>query len=42
MRSGFLNEIINWGENDALIDSVILVGSYARGTETNESDIDIP
>jgi predicted nucleotidyltransferase len=41
MRNGFLNELLNWGENDELIDSIILVGSYARGTETMESDVDL-
>lgn len=41
MRSGFLDEILNWGENDASIDAVILVGSYARGTQTNDSDVDL-
>lgn len=41
MRSGFLNEILEWGANDASIDAVILVGSYARGTQTNDSDVDL-
>lgn len=41
MRNGFLNELLKWGENDVLIDSIILVGSYARGAETIESDIDL-
>ncbi|MEG0614062.1 MAG: nucleotidyltransferase domain-containing protein [Clostridium sp.] len=41
MIEKFLKEIEEWGKNDLYIQSVILVGSYARGTNKETSDIDI-
>jgi predicted nucleotidyltransferase len=37
----FLNKLINWGLTKDSIDAIILVGSYARVTNTKESDIDV-
>lgn len=41
MREGFLDDVRQWGEKDARIDGIFLVGSYARGTATEESDVDL-
>lgn len=37
----FLQAIKEWAESNKEILSVILVGSYARGTQINESDVDL-
>lgn len=41
MLKDFLNDVRKWGERDTRIDSIILVGSYARGKEKIESDVDL-
>lgn len=33
--------LIDWGQQDDEIDSIIVVGSYARGTQKPESDLDL-
>lgn len=37
----FLKKITAFFERDAQVESVIVVGSYARGTNTAESDLDL-
>lgn len=37
----FFNELKKYAENTSQIESVIIVGSYARGTNNENSDIDI-
>lgn len=37
----FLEDIKKWAEKEENIESVIIVGSYARGTFNKNSDIDI-
>lgn len=37
----FITEIKKWGEQTPFINTIILVGSYARGTEKPTSDIDL-
>ena len=37
----FLESIKNWAKNEEKIESVIIVGSYARGTNKATSDLDI-
>lgn len=37
----FLESIKNWAKNEEKIESVIVVGSYARGTYKLTSDIDL-
>ena len=35
------NKIIEILENEIRCEAIVILGSYARGTQTNESDIDI-
>ena len=37
----FINEIKQWGTENTNIKSIIIVGSYARGTNKATSDIDL-
>jgi predicted nucleotidyltransferase len=37
----FLNDVREWGESDARINGILLVGSYAKGTQREDSDIDL-
>ena len=37
----FLKDVEEWAKGDLHIESVIVVGSYARGTNKNTSDIDL-
>ena len=37
----FIKDIKEWAEKDVHIKSIIIVGSYARGTNTETSDIDL-
>jgi len=37
----YLNQVKDWGENENLIKAIILVGSYARGTQKESSDVDL-
>ena len=37
----FLKDIKKWAENEEQVESIIVVGSYARGTYKETSDIDI-
>lgn len=39
--SNFLREVKQYGENSNNIVSIVLVGSYARGEERSDSDIDL-
>jgi len=36
-----ISQIKKWAANESLIDAIILVGSYARGTQKPDSDIDL-
>ncbi|WP_164506819.1 aminoglycoside 6-adenylyltransferase [Lapidilactobacillus bayanensis] len=35
------SQLVDWGQHDEDIDSLIVVGSYARGTQKPESDLDL-
>ena len=37
----FLKDIKQWAENEEQVESIIVVGSYARGTYKKTSDIDL-
>lgn len=37
----FIEKIKKWGINEPLVEAIILVGSYARGTQKADSDIDL-
>lgn len=39
--SSFINDIKQWGNKNDDIRSIILVGSYARGEERDDSDVDL-
>lgn len=39
--SSFLNSVKQWANENEAIHSVILVGSYARGKEKEDSDVDL-
>lgn len=41
MFESFIKRTINWAADESLIDAVILIGSYARGTQKEDSDIDL-
>lgn len=41
MIKQFIDDIRQFAENEPMIESVILVGSFARGTNTKHSDIDL-
>ena len=41
MLEDFINTLKELSENDPYIESVIIVGSYARGTNKKSSDLDI-
>lgn len=41
MFENFINQTINWATNETLINSIILIGSYVRGTQKADSDIDL-
>lgn len=41
MLEQFIKALKEWAEKDKYIESVIIVGSYARGTNKNTSDLDI-
>lgn len=41
MITDFINKVTTWAENEPLIDAVILIGSYARGAQKADSDIDL-
>lgn len=41
MIKDFINSLKEFSENDPHIESVIIVGSYARGTNKKSSDLDI-
>lgn len=41
MIENFLKDVEEWAKGDLHIESVIVVGSYARGTNKNTSDIDL-
>jgi predicted nucleotidyltransferase len=37
----FLKEFVDWGTDQSTIEAIALVGSYARGTATETSDVDL-
>lgn len=37
----FMSNVKRWGEQSKEIDAIVLVGSYARGTQSKSSDIDL-
>ena len=41
MLLDFINQIKKWAANEPLIDAIIFVGSYARGTQRLDSDMDL-
>lgn len=41
MIKDFINSLKEFSKNDPYIESVIIVGSYARGTNKKSSDLDI-
>ena len=41
MMEDFISALKAFSENNSFIESVILVGSYARGTNQEDSDLDI-
>lgn len=41
MFDDFLNDLKEYAENNSHIESIIVVGSYARGTNKENSDLDI-
>lgn len=41
MFEDFIDTLINFSANTSYIESVIIVGSYARGTNKESSDIDV-
>jgi predicted nucleotidyltransferase len=41
MFADFIAQVIKWADNEPLIDAVILIGSYVRGTQKADSDIDL-
>ena len=41
MYEKFIDTVKQWAEENGKIDSVIIVGSYARGTNTDTSDLDL-
>ena len=41
MLKEFINKLRDFSMNNAEIESVIIVGSYARGTNEKESDLDL-
>lgn len=40
MFESFIKQIKEWSINESFIDAMILIGSYARGTQKVDSDID--
>ena len=41
MYEKFIEAVKQWAEENGKIESVIIVGSYARGTNTVTSDLDL-
>lgn len=41
MLEEFFNELKEYAENTSYIESILIVGSYARGTNKENSDLDI-
>lgn len=41
MFEDFFNELKEYAENTSYIESILIVGSYARGTNKENSDLDI-
>jgi len=41
MFESFISKTIEWVKSEPLIDAVILIGSYARGTQREDSDVDL-
>jgi len=41
MFASFIEKAKVWGSKEPLVDAVILAGSYARGTQKPDSDIDL-
>ena len=41
MFEDFIEKIKKWGMNESLVEAIILVGSYAKGTQKVDSDIDL-
>ena len=41
MYKEFIHSILKWGDKNNEIDSILLVGSYARNEAAPESDIDL-
>ena len=41
MFEEFISRIKEWAANESLVESIILVGSYVRGTQKSDSDIDV-
>lgn len=37
----FIEKTIEWGINEPFVEAIILVGSYVRGTQKPDSDIDL-
>ena len=37
----FLADVVKWADKEQAIDSMLLVGSHARGTQRPDSDVDI-
>jgi len=41
MLKDFIEQVKRWGINEPFVEAIILVGSYARGTQKEDSDIDL-
>jgi predicted nucleotidyltransferase len=41
MFEDFIEKTKNWGINEPFVEAIILVGSYTRGTQKADSDIDL-
>lgn len=41
MFEDFIEQLKEWAVNEPLVEVIILVGSYAKGTQKIDSDIDL-